>query len=369
MFVTKSKKSVDRQLLIIVLSLVVLGFVIFISASLGLLTREGSSFARAAVSQLVLGLGLGSIGMFLVSRINYRLWKRFAAPILLLSIFITLLVFVPGIGYSSGGATRWLSVGGISFQPAELLKLATVIFAAQYLATHHRSLGSYMHGLLPILAIIAVPSAVLLLQPDTGSVAVMAAAVVVMFFAAGARVRDIATLFIAGLIGVAVLASFRPYVLDRLITFIHPWDAQQTTGYQIKQSLLAVGSGGLTGRGLGQSVQKFNYLPEPTSDSVFAVAGEEFGFLGASIIVLLFFWFARRGFRIAVRAPDHFGALCVVGITFLIVSQAMLNVAAMLGLAPLSGLPLPFISHGGSAMAVMLASVGIILAVSRYSKV
>lgn len=369
MLITKTKKA-DRQLLIIVTLLVVFGFGAFVSASLGLLARGGASdFQSAAVSQIVLGIGFGTLLMLLVSRVNYRIWKKLALPIYILALILTFLVFIPGLGYSSGGAVRWLHISGFSFQPAEFLKIAAVIFAAQYLSLHYRRLSSGLKGLFAIVGIIATSSVPLLIQPDTGTVVVLAAALIAMFFAAGARWRDITILILAGVIGVAILAFARPYVLDRLMTFMHPWDAQQTTGYQIKQSLLAVGSGGFFGRGLGQSVQKFNYLPEPTSDSVFAVIGEEFGFFGATIIVLLFVWFAQRSFRISVRAPDHFGALVVIGLSFLVVFQAMLNISAMLGIAPLSGLPLPFISHGGSAMAVMLVSVGIILAVSRYAKV
>lgn len=368
MFAAKSKK-VDRQLLIIVALLVFAGFFIFISASLGLLARSGGDFQRAAMSQIILGVGLGGLVMFFTSKINYRVWKKFALPMFIVALLLTLLVFVPGLGFSSGGASRWIHLAGFSFQPAEFLKVATVIFAASYLSSKYRALGNSVHGLLAVLIIIGLPSAILLAQPDTGTTSVLSLTVIAMFFAAGARWRDISILIIAGAVGVALLAFFRPYVLDRLLTFIHPWESQQTSGYQIKQSLLAVGSGGFTGRGLGQSVQKFNYLPEPTSDSVFAVVGEEFGFLGGVALVFLFLWFAQRTFRIASRAPDYFGGLTVLGLAFLIIFQAILNISAMLGLAPLSGLPLPFISHGGTAMAVMLLSVGIILAVSRYAKV
>lgn len=368
MFINESKK-VDKQLLIVVVLLLVFGLVIFVSASLGLLARSAGSLQSAAISQVVLGLGFGSVAMFITSKINYRLWKRLALPIFIISLLFTLLVLIPGLGYSSGGATRWLSIFGVSFQPAEFLKVATVLFTAAYLSAKFRTLQSSSHGLFVILLILALPGVILLAQPDTGSIAVLTFAVIAMFFTAGARWRDILILVIAGLLGIVVLALFRPYVLDRLLTFVNPWDAQQTTGYQIKQSLLAVGSGGLAGRGLGQSIQKFNYLPEPTSDSIYAVASEEFGFLGSSVLLFLFLWFAQRCLRIASRAPDYFGGLTVLGLAFLIVSQAILNISAILGLAPLTGLPLPFVSHGGSAMAVMLTSVGIILAVSRYAKV
>ncbi len=368
MFTPKSKK-LDRQLLIIVGLLMLSGFFIFISASLGLLTRGGATFKAAATSQLVLGVGVGTLALFVAGKVHYRVWKQLALPFFITALLLTLAVFIPGLGYSSGGATRWLHIFGFSIQPAEILKVATVLFTATFLSARFRTLSNGWGGLVGIVLILAITGAVLLVQPDTGTLVVIAISVIAMFFTVGAKWRDIAILVIAGVIGIAVLAFARPYVLDRLLTFINPWDAQQTSGYQIKQSLLAVGSGGALGRGFGQSVQKFNYLPEPTSDSIFAVFSEEFGFLGATLMLLLFLWFAQRCFRIARRAPDYFGALTVLGLSLLIIVQAILNIAAMLGLAPLTGLPLPFISQGGTALAVSLASVGIILSISRYAKV
>ena len=368
MFASKSK-HVDKQLLLVVGLLVVSGFFIFISASLGLLTRGSLMFKSSAINQLIFGLGLGTVAMVVLSKIHYRVWKRLAMPLFVFAVLFTLSVFIPGLGYSSGGATRWVHMFGISIQPAEILKVASILFAASYLSQKYKLLTKGWYGLLVVFGLLGLPAIVLLLQPDTGTVVVIAAAIVSMYFTVGARWRDIGVLIVAGVVAIGVLANFRPYVLSRLMTFMHPWEAQQTSGYQIKQSLLAVGSGGFVGRGFGQSVQKFNYLPEPTSDSIYAVLSEEFGFVGAVAILILFMWFAQRSLRIASKAPDYFGALTVIGLSLLIVYQAILNIAAMLAIAPLTGLPLPFISHGGTAMAVTLASVGIILSVSRYVKV
>ncbi|QSH39604.1 putative lipid II flippase FtsW [Candidatus Kaiserbacteria bacterium] len=361
--------KIDRPLLIIIALLVFVGFFLFSSASLGLLAREGARFSSVAFSQLVLGIGLGSVALFIVSRIHYRFLKQYSIYFFIFALILTLLVFVPSFGFSSGGATRWISLFGlVSIQPAEILKIATILYLATYLANMRGKLSSFKTGLIPFALILLVPAIVLLLQPDTSTLVVIAAAAVGMFFAAGAKWRDIGILILVAILALGVLVTARPYVLDRITTFMHPAQDQLGSGYQIKQSLIAVGSGKIAGRGFGQSVQKFGYLPEPTGDSVFAVAAEEFGFIGAVLILGLFVALVIRALWVAVRAPDYFGGLVVIGLTLLISTQALINIASMLGVIPLTGLPLPFISHGGTAMLVMLASMGVILNVSKYAK-
>lgn len=360
--------KIDRPLLIIIGLLVLVGFFLFASASLGLLAKEGASFSSVAFSQLVLGIGLGGAALFAMSRIHYRFLKRYSLYIFIFSVVLTLLVFVPFIGFSSGGASRWISLGPFSLQPAEVLKIGTILYLATYLSNVRTKIDQYKTGLFAFVAILAVPAIVLLLQPDTSTLVVIAASATGMFFAAGARFRDIGILILVAVIALGALIAVRPYVLDRIVTFMNPAADQLGSGYQIKQSLIAVGSGSIVGRGFGQSVQKFGYLPEPTGDSVFAVAAEEFGFVGAVVIILLFISLVMRSLWVAVRAPDYFGGLIVIGITLLVSTQAFINIASMLGVIPLTGLPLPFISHGGSAMLVMLAGMGIVLNVSKYSK-
>ncbi|PCI30128.1 putative lipid II flippase FtsW [Candidatus Kaiserbacteria bacterium] len=360
--------KIDRPLAIIIALLVVVGFFLFSSASLGLLAKEGVRFSSLVFSQLVLGIFLGTAALILMSRVHYRLLKQYSLYIFIVSILLTIAVFIPGLGFSAGGATRWLSLGPISVQPAEILKLGTVLYLSAYLASNRMHLGKYKNGLLAFILILAVPSLVLLLQPDTSTLVVIVAAAGGMFFAAGAKWRDLGILLLISIIALGALIAVRPYVLDRITTFINPSADQLGSGYQIKQSLIAIGSGKIAGRGFGQSVQKFGYLPEPTGDSVFAVAAEEFGFAGAVLIIGLFVALVVRSFWVAVRAPDYFGGLVVIGITLLIAIQALVNIASMVGVIPLTGLPLPFISHGGTAMFVMLVGVGIILNVSRYAK-
>jgi cell division protein FtsW len=358
----------DRPFLFLTGILVVAGFLIFSSASLGLLARDGATFSSVAFSQLVLGLGMGSIALFVVSRIPYGMWRKYSLYILIAAYILTFFVFIPGIGMESGGARRWVVIFGISFQPSELLKIATVIYFAAWLTSARKKIYTYEYGLIPLcvmLGLIAIP---MLLQPDTGTYVVMASALVGMYVVSGCRYRDIVVLMGIALLSLGVLAMARPYILDRITTFLDPTEDPRGSSYQINQSLIAVGSGGWFGRGYGQSIQKFNYLPEPIGDSIFSVAAEEFGFFGAVFIVCLFLALVLRGLFIAAGAPDMFGGLLVTGLAIVLITQVFLNIGSMVGVIPLTGLPLPFISHGGTALMTALIEIGIILNVSRYTK-
>ena len=360
--------TLDRTLLVLTYILVVIGFSIFSSASLGLLAREGARFSSVALGQIVFGIIGGSIALFLASIVHYRWWRQYAFYIFLVTLLLTLLVFEPHIGFSHGGATRWLKIGGFTLQPAEFFKIGFVIYIATWLSGMKSQMKSFTKGTLPFLGLIAVAGVPLLMQPDTDTFLMMVAAALGMFITAGGRYRDVFLMFLGGVLLIAVLAFSREYIKDRIEIFLNPSLDPQGSGYQIKQSLIAVGSGGLMGRGFGQSIQKFEYLPEPIGDSIFAVYAEEFGFIGSTILILLFSGFALRGYRIATHASDLFGMLLVVGIITIILAQVFLNIAAMLALAPLSGLPLPFISHGGTALLVTLGAVGIVLSVSKYRR-
>jgi len=361
-------KGVDRTLLVIVMALVVSGFLIFSSASLGLLAREGARFSSVAFTQLFFGIIGGGIAMFITSQVFYRNWRKYAFYIFIATVLLTLCVFVPGLGMEHGGAQRWVRIAGFSFQPAELLKIGFIIYMATWLSGVHKVINTFKQGTLPFLGITAIVGGVLLLQPDTDTFLIMGMAAAAMFITAGGSWRDVAIMALIGIMLLAVLAFTRPYVMDRFTTFLDPSVDPQGKSYQIQQSLIAIGSGGFTGRGFGQSIQKFEYLPEPIGDSIFAVYSEEFGFIGSALLIALLAGFTFRGFKIASHATDLFGMLLVVGFMTLIVTQAFLNIAAMVALAPLMGLPLPFISHGGTALLAVLASVGIVLNVSKYQK-
>jgi cell division protein FtsW len=361
-------KGVDRTLLVIILLLVIGGFFIFSSASLGLLAREGARFSSVAFSQIFFGIICGSIAMFLTSQIFYRNWRKYAFYIFIATVILTLCVFIPGIGMEHGGAQRWIRLGGFSFQPAELLKIGFIIYMATWLSGVSKVINTFKQGTLPFIGITAVVGVVMLLQPDTDTFMIMGVAATAMFITAGGSWRDVAIMAASGVLLLALLAFTRPYVMDRFTTFLNPSLDPQGKSYQIQQSLIAIGSGGFNGRGFGQSIQKFEYLPEPIGDSIFAIYSEEFGFLGSALLVMLLAFFTFRGYKIASHATDLFGMLLVVGFMTLIVTQAFLNIASMVALAPLMGLPLPFISHGGTALLATLASVGIVLNVSKYQK-
>lgn len=362
----RKPKSVDTVLLAIVVVLVAGGFMIFSSASLGLLARSGASFGSVAFSQFVFGIVGGGIALLLMSNIYYRHWRRFAFYIFLLTVIATLLVFVPGLGMTHAGATRWIDLGITTVQPSEFLKIGFIVYLATWLSGIHNKISSWRYGLLPFAGITGIVGVVMLLQPDTDTFLIMAAAGMAMFLTAGAKWRDIVVISLSGILLIAIVAMVRPYVMERLTTFLNPDADPLGSGYQIQQSLIAVGSGGVTGRGFGQSIQKFEYLPEPIGDSIFAVYAEEFGFLGAILLIAGLVSLTLRGYKIANQAADIFGTLLVTGFITLIIAQAFLNIGAMLGIAPLSGLPLPFISHGGTSLLATLTMLGIVLNVSKY---
>lgn len=360
--------TVDRFFLGIVALIVTGGFFIFSSASLGLLARDGAQFSSVAFSQLFLGIGLGTLSLIILSNVNYRLYRPYATAFFIFALILTSLVFIPGIGMEFGGAKRWLSIFGFSFQPAEVLKIASIIFFAAWLSKAKTRIHEFKYGLLPFMGYLGAIGLVLLSQPDTDTFVVIAVSGTAMYLASGAKWRDIGIMVGILAAGILLLALTRPYLMDRFLTFLDPANDPQGAGYQIQQSLIAVGSGEWFGRGFGQSIQKFNYLPEPIGDSIFSVAAEEFGFVGSSLIILAFVFFAFRGFRIASRTPDLFGGLLVVGIVIMVVAQSFANIAAMLGVVPLTGMPLLFISHGGTALLMALAAVGIVLNVSKHPK-
>jgi len=359
---------VDKPLALLIFLLLVGGCMIFASAAFGILARGSIGITSVAFSHIVLGVGGGAVLLFAALSINYRHWQRFAPYIFGLAIIATALVFVPGLGFAHGGGQRWIVIAGVSFQPSEFLKIASIIAAAAYFAAIKTKTENFAWSIGGLAAILALPAALLVLQPDIGTLGIICISVSSVFFAAGARMRDIAIVICAALLSLAVLAYVKPHVQDRVVTFFRPAQNQQAQGYQIRQSLIAIGSGQVFGRGFGQGVQKFTYLPEPMGDSIFAVAAEELGFIGACSIVILFMLLALRGYSVAARTPDFFGGLLAVGISTYLAGEAFINIGAMLGMIPLTGVPLTFVSQGGSAMLMSLLSAGILLNISRHQK-
>ena len=358
-------RSGDRVFFLLVLILAFAGLAIFSSAALGLLARQSSTITRDILDQVVFGLGAGLVALFVLQAVPLSFIRKSAPYLYGFTLFLTALVFVPGIGVHSLGATRWINVGFTTLQPAEFLKIGVVLVLAWWLAAHARELKDYRKGLIPFLVIIGLPAALLLAQPNTSTTALLLATAGAMYFVAGAPLRDFAIILAIALLGLVIVVSLRPYAFKRVETFFHPSANSLGSGYQIQQSLIAVGSGGVLGKGFGQSVEKFNYLPEPDGDSVFAVFAEEWGFFGAVLLVALFVALAARGLAIASNSHNLFGALIALGFSVLIIAQAFINICAMVGIIPLTGVPLPFVSHGGTALLATLAMCGFILAVAR----
>lgn len=361
-----SRAKTDKPFLIATVILIVVGFFIFSSASLGLLARNSDTYSSVAFSQTVLGLFLGTIALIVVSKLDFKIWKKYSFYLLIFALILNVLVVF--LGFEHGGARRWFIIGGVSFQPAELLKLAFVLYYAAWVASIKDKVKTFKLGFLPLAILVGVTGAALLAQPDTDNFVMILVAGVAIFLAGGGKWRYIVIIGAIAIAGIIFLAATRPYVKQRIETFFNPTTNALSSSYQLQQSLIAIGSGGLFGRGFGQSVQKFNFLPEPIGDSIFAVAAEEFGFVGSVILIALFVFFGIRGLKIAKEVPDLFGRLVVVGIVIMIVFQAFVNIGAMLGLVPLSGITLPFVSHGGTSLFITLVEVGIILSISKTQK-
>ncbi|MBI5133795.1 MAG: cell division protein FtsW [Candidatus Taylorbacteria bacterium] len=363
------QNRMDIQLLISILLLVGAGFLIFLSASLGLLERDSGYMSSIVWKQIYLGLIPGLIALYAFSRLDVALWRKFSFWIFIGAIVLNVLVFIPGLGLSHGGATRWLLIGSFSLQVSEVLKIASVIYFASWLAYARERASEWKMGFLPLVAMLVIVSVLLLAQPDTDTLAIIGASLLAMYVSAGGKWKHVAILAVVGALCLAALAFTRPYVMSRIQTFLDPSASSQGAGYQIQQSLIAVGSGGLAGRGFGQSIQKFNYLPEPVGDSIFAVAAEEFGFFGSVALIALYVFFAMRSLRIAGAAENAYSGLLAVGITTFVIAQSFVNISAMLGVLPLSGIPLLFVSQGGTALFFVLAVSGMLLNISRKARI
>ena len=352
--------ALDHLLLIITVTLALVGLVMVFSAS-AVVAGENKRlhdpwyFLKRQLAWLTFGLAL----LHVVSRIDYVWWKRLALPLLGLLTVLLVMVLIPSIGAAAKGARRWLHLGPLSIQPVEMVKLITVIYLAAYLAKKEDRLQSFGDGLMPAVAVVGLISGLILLEPDLGTVVVIGFVTAGMLFLGGARVSHLLRLVPVALIAVTVLIWLTPYRWERLLTFLNPEKDPTGSGFQINQSFLAFGSGGLFGVGLGEGKQKLFFLPEAHTDFVLALMGEELGLVGTGTIVLLFAVFAIRGFQIAARARMPFGRYLGMGITLLIAIQALINACVVTGLLPTKGLTLPFVSYGGTALAVFLTMTGI----------
>lgn len=362
------EKKVDKFFLTIVVLLLFVGIAMFVSASLGVLAKSEKTFYAILFSQLAQGLGLGLIGLFICLKINYKFWRNYSFILFLGSILLTAAVFIPHVGWSHGGAQRWIQIFGFNFQPVEFLKFGFVIYFAAWLSWVKNRVQDIRFGILPFGIMLAVIAFILFKQPDTKSFILITITGISMLFVSSVPIKYILGAGVGVAILLGTLVYFTPYLQERVKTFIDPSSDAQGSSYQIQQSMIALGSGGLFGRGFGQSVQKFSYLPEPQGDSIFAVLGEELGFVGAFAIIFLYVLFLMRGFHIANRTPDLFSGLLVYGIVILITMQSFMHIASVTGVFPLTGVPLVFMSQGGTSLMIYLASMGIVLNISKFQK-
>ncbi|MFN2746123.1 MULTISPECIES: stage V sporulation protein E [Bacillus] len=361
------KTSPDFLLVIITLLLLAIGLIMVYSASAVWATHKYDDSFFFAKRQLLFA-GIGVIAMFFIMTVDYWTWRTYAKILIIVCFFLLAIVLIPGIGMERNGSRSWIGVGAFSIQPSEFMKLAMIAFLAKFLSEKQKNITSFRKGFMPALGIVFSAFLIIMMQPDLGTGTVMVGTCIIMIFVAGARISHFVFLGLIGLSGFIGLVLSAPYRIKRITSYLNPWEDPLGSGFQIIQSLYAVGPGGLFGLGLGQSRQKFFYLPEPQTDFIFAILSEELGFIGGSLILLLFSVLLWRGIRIALGAPDLYGSFVAVGVISMIAIQVMINIGVVTGLIPVTGITLPFLSYGGSSLTLMLMAVGVLLNVSRYSR-
>jgi len=363
--VKKNNNKPDQILITTIFGLLVFGLVMISSAGIAISQQRFGDPYYFFKHQLFFGVLPGLVLMFIAQRIDYHFWKKFAFPFFVLNLIFLVLVFIPGLGLNFQGASRWIKLGPFSFQPSEMLKLTMILYLAAWLESKKEKGKDLFEGFLPFLAIVGTVGFLIIKQPDMGTLGSIVLISMAVYFMSGAHWKHLGAMLGLGALAFLALVKFESYRMGRLLVFLHPELDPRGIGYQINQALLAIGSGGIFGLGLGHSRQKFNYLPEPVGDSIFAIIAEEIGLIGAAALVVLFVIFAMRGLKIVKNAPDTFGKLVAVGITSWVIFQALMNIAAISGIVPLTGVTLPFISYGGTSLVFLLIGVGILLNISK----
>lgn len=360
----------DTVLFIAVALILIFGLVMLSSASVAVGFNRFGDGGFYIKRQLV-ALIVGAAAFYVCYRIDYHLWQKYAFFLFLFSIFLLVLVFMPGIGVGGYGARRWLNLYFFrSFQPAEFVKLTLILYLSTWFSGRGEAvMRDLKTGVLPFIGLLIVLFGLIIKQPDLGTLLVICWIGMVLYFVGGAHPKHFAGIILSGVGLLGLMIKFADYRMDRITTYFHPLLDPQGIGYHITQAFYAIGSGGIFGVGLGHSRQKFLYLPEVTGDSIFAVIAEELGFIFCAVLIALFLLLLWRGIRIAKGASDNFGKLAAVGITAWIVGQAFLNIGAITGALPLTGIPLPLVSYGGTALVMALAGLGILFNISKSSRV
>ncbi|TSC57003.1 MAG: cell division protein FtsW [Parcubacteria group bacterium Gr01-1014_18] len=359
-------KSPDYGLVGGYLFLLVFGVIMLSSVSNAVAYQKFGDSYYYLKNQLLQGVIPGLIVMTLFSMLDYKMWKKWAFPFFVGSIILLLSVFLPGLGAELLGASRWIHIGGFSFQPSEAVKLGFLIYIAAFFAQRgSREIQDFHAGLVPFVSSLGLVMFLIILQPDVGTMSIIVFFSMMVYFIAGAPWRHLALLGAGGVFLFWLLVKIAPYRAARILAFMNPEADPQGISYHINQALVAIGSGGLWGKGLGNSIQKQMYLPEVVGDSIFAVIAEEMGFVVMVCFIFLLLWLFFRGLRAAYCAPDDFGKYLAAGITFWIIFQSFINIASMLSLIPLTGVPLPLVSYGSSSLVVTMAAIGILINISR----
>jgi len=363
--VRNMRRTCDKTIVLLMVLLIVLGLITLFSATYYQRTAGGDPLS--AVKKQLFGIALGAAACVLLSHVPYRFFRKPRVMIALLgaSAALLILVIIPGVGVSINGSRRWLNLFGLSMQPSEFAKYAMVIFMAGALDRKGEKVRSLFGGVVPLLIVPGVMFLLILEQPNLSTGGSILICALLMLFAAGLKKRHMALLSVCGLCVGAFYAWSAPYRRERLLSFRDPFAKMSDEGYQLSQSLIALGSGGLFGMGLGQGKQKFAYLPYPESDFIFAIVGEDFGLVGCTAVVLLFCAFVFAGLRVAINCWDRYGCMLAGGITSMIGLQAFINMGVVTGIMPTTGLPLPFFSAGGTSVTMIMAAVGILLNISR----
>jgi cell division protein FtsW len=360
-------RKIRINLFLVTIALAAIGTIMIYSSSCAYAYEnyhDSAYFLKKHFMFLLMGI---TAGMCLMS-FDYGKLKSISKPFLIFSIFLLLLVFVPGLGRSAGGARRWISLGAFSFQPSEIAKLALVLYAADMLSRKQSEIKDFVYGFMPLIIALGICLILILAGSDLGTAVAIGMLIIIMAFIAGVDLKQLLMIMAPGVMAVAGLIAMKPYRIQRMIAFANPWKDPQGSGFQIIQSMIAMGSGGFFGVGLAHSKQKLFYLPEAHTDFIFSIIGEELGVIGSIGVIVLYIVFISLGFKISYSARDLFGQFLAFGLTAMIALQVIINIAAVTALIPTKGLPLPFISYGGTSLVYSLASVGLLLNIAKHRR-
>lgn len=358
----------DYALIAVVGIILIFGLIMLSSATSAISYATKQQDVYYFFKHQLFGLGLGLLAFFFFARIDYHIWKKYAMSFLVFSVILLLLVFIPGLSAHYGKARSWINVFGYSLQPSEFVKISFLLYLAAWLESRRGKLAHFQEGFGPFLTVLGAVGVLMLLQPDFGTLSIITITSLIVYFVGGGSIKHITAILLIGILVMMVMVRVKPYQADRFRCYADPGYSSDDKCYQLNQALIAVGSGGLWGRGLGNSKQKFMYIPEVSGDSIFPIIAEETGLIFSGGLIILYIFFFYRGYMIARYAGDNFGKHLSIGIVSWITLQAIINIGGMVNFLPMTGVPLPFISYGGSAMLAALAATGVLINISKHTR-